>query len=62
MDFFFRYQKKTFNLENNKCICQGNFFTYSRIIFLAYLKDIYKTLKGMGQILFVSELKILLNL
>ena len=28
MDYFFRCQKSTFNLENNKCICQGNCFVY----------------------------------
>ena len=28
MDCFFRCQKSTFNLENNKRICQGNFFVY----------------------------------
>ena len=36
--------------------------TYSRIIFRAYLKDLYKTLKGTGKIQFVSELTVLLNL
>ena len=25
MDYFFRRQKSTFNLENNKCIYEGNF-------------------------------------
>ena len=68
MDYFFRFQKSTFNLENNKCICQGNFFvyhvtgsTYSGIIFRASLKDIYNTLKGIGKKQFILEL-ILLNL
>ena len=28
MDYFFRCQKSIFNLQNNKCICQGNFFVY----------------------------------
>ena len=28
MDYFFGCQKSTFNLENNKCICQGNLFAY----------------------------------
>ena len=28
MVYFFRCQKSAFNLENNKCICQGNFFVY----------------------------------
>ena len=26
MEYFVRRQKSTFNLENKKCICQGNFF------------------------------------
>ena len=26
MNYLFRYQKSTFNLENNKCICQGILF------------------------------------
>ena len=25
MGYFFRCQKKTFDLESNKCICHGNF-------------------------------------
>ena len=29
-DYFFGCQKSTFNLENNKCICQGNFFGLQR--------------------------------
>ena len=70
MGYFFRCQKSTFDLESNKCICHGNLFvnggtgsTYSRILFRAmYIKDIYRTLKGIGKIKFVSELKILLNL
>ena len=69
MDYFFRCQKSTLNLENNKCICQGIFFvyhvtgsTYKRIILQVYLEDIYKTLKGIGKIQFVSELTTLLNL
>ena len=40
MVHFFRCQKSVFNLENNKLLCQGNFFIYhvtgsiySRIIF-----------------------------
>ena len=28
MDYFSRCQKSAFNLKNNKCICQGNFFVY----------------------------------
>ena len=28
MDYFSRCQKSTFNLENNKCTCQANFFVY----------------------------------
>ena len=106
MDYFFRCQKSTFNLQNNKCICQGNFlsrkclptllkkqtlvqmfscefFKISQntiftehlwatvsVIFLlqnyfsnyVHLKDIYKTVKVIGNIQFVSELTILLNL
>ena len=71
MDYFFGCQKSTFNLENNKCICQGNFFGLQRNwIYLlqncfssyVYVKDIYKTLNGIGKIQFVSELTILLNL
>ena len=31
MDNFFRSQKSTFNLENNKCICQGNLFIYHKL-------------------------------
>ena len=31
MDYFFRCQKSTFNLENNKCICQGNIFAYHEL-------------------------------
>ena len=69
MDYFFWNQKCTFNLENNKCISQRNFFvyhvtgsTYSSIIFLAmyiYLKDTYKTMKRIREVQFVSELRIL---
>ena len=52
MDFFFRCQKSSFDLENNKCICQGKYFlyhvtgsTYSRIIFRAtYISWIYAKL------------------
>ena len=61
MHYIFRCQKSTFNLENNKCVCQGNCFAYhvtgSRIFYTrillqnyfpsyAYLKDIYKTEKN----------------
>ena len=28
MDYLFRCLKRTLNLENNKCIYQGNFFVY----------------------------------
>ena len=71
IDYFFGYQRSTFNLENNKCICQGSFFvynvtgsTYSRFFFSSYvyLKAISKTLKGTVKPQFVSELTILLNL
>ena len=75
MYFFFGCQKNTFNLENNKCICQVNFFVYqitgstfsTYLLFSSYvdLKDICKTLKGVkgiGQNQLVSKLTILLNL
>ena len=49
MDYFLRYRKNTFNLENIKGICQGDVFVYyvtgspySRITFRAYLKDYTK--------------------
>ena len=53
MDYFFRCQKITFNLENKKHICQGNFFvyhktgsTYSRIIFRAmFISRIYTNIQ-----------------
>ena len=60
MDYFFRYQKSAFNLENNKCICLGNFFVYTQLDLLApelffelcisLLLDIYKTLKSIRKI------------
>ena len=62
--YFFRCQKSTFNLENNKCTCQRNFFGYhvprsTYSIFRAmYLKDIYRTLNFQ----YVSELTSSLNL
>ena len=28
MDYLFRCLKRTLNLENNKCLYQGNFFVY----------------------------------
>ena len=75
MDYFFGYQENTFNLENNKCICQVNFFIYqitgstfsTYLLFSSYLylKDICKTLKGVkgiGKNQFVSKLTNLLNL
>ena len=75
MYYFFGCQKSTFNLENNKCICQVNFFVYqitgstfsTYLLFSSYvyLKDICKTLKGVkgiGQNQLVSKLTILLNL
>ena len=71
MNYFFKCQKITFNLENNKCICRGNFFCLPRdLIYLlqnyflsyVYLKDINKALEKTGKIQFVSELAILLNL
>ena len=58
MDYFFRSQTCTFNLENNKRICQGNFFayhvtgsTYFRIIFQAmifqgYIQNFEKNLRN----------------
>ena len=51
IDFFLGVRKvATFNLENNKCICQGNFLvyhvtgsTYSRVNFWKYIyRKIYK--------------------
>ena len=71
MDYFFKCQKSIFNLENNKCIRQVNVFSLPcNCIYLlqnyfssyVYLKDIYKTLKGIGKIQFVSELTTLLDL
>ena len=69
MDYFFKCQKSNFNLENNVCICQGDFLLPRNWIYLlknysssyAYLKGIYKTLKGIGKIEFGSESTILLN-
>ena len=62
-------QKITFNLENKKCICQENVFvsqvtgsTFFYFLSYAYLKNIYKTLKGIRKTPFVSKLTILLNL
>ena len=70
--YFLGCQKSTYNLENNKCICQEKFVVYHlydwiyllQNYFLSYvcLKDIYKTFKGTGKIQFVSEPSILLNL
>ena len=71
MDYFFICQKSTSNLENNKCICQGNIFVYhvtgprpvdlrsrnllqNYILSYVHLKNIYKTLKGIGKVQFVS--------
>ena len=61
--------ENTFNVENNKCICQEYFIvchvtgsTYLRIIFGAYIQRYIQTLEGIGKIEFVSELTILLNL
>ena len=75
MYYFFVCQKNTFNLKNNKCICQVNFFVYqitgstfsAYLLFSSYvyLKNICKTLKGVkgiGQNQLVSKLTILLNL
>ena len=39
MDYLCRCQKRTFNLEIDKCICQGNFFVY--LIFWIYLLQNY---------------------
>ena len=59
MDYFFRCQKSTVNLENNKRLCQGIFFSLLRnwICLLqnyfwsyVYLKDIHRTLKEIGKI------------
>ena len=67
MDYFFRCQESTFNLENNKCIYQGFFFCLSRNwIYLlknsfpsyVFHKDVYKALKGNEKIQFASELTI----
>ena len=67
MDYFFRSQKRNFNLESNKRICRGNCFDLPRNwIYLLqnylssylYLKYIYKTLKRIGEIHVVLELTI----
>ena len=52
VNYFFLCQKRNFNLENKKCISQGNFFvdhvarsTYSEITFRAmHIKGIYEKL------------------
>ena len=52
MDYFFRCQKSSFNVENNKCLCQRNSFLYrvtgstcSRVIFRAvFISRIYTKL------------------
>ena len=50
MDYFFRRQKSTFNLENNKCIYEGNFFVYNATdqltpeFFSTYISRIYTKL------------------
>ena len=71
MGYFCTYQKSTFSLENNKYIYVKEIFSLPRNwIYLlqnyfssyAYLNDIYKTLKGIGIIKYVSKLNILLNL
>ena len=71
MGYFCTRQKSTFSLENNKYIYAKEMFCLpSNCIYLlqnyfssyAYLKDIYKTLKGIGIIKFVSKLNIWLNL
>ena len=57
--------ENSFNLENNNCIYKRKFFylpTPELFWSYVYLKDIYKNLKGIGKIQFVSELTILLNL
>ena len=75
IDYFFRCQRSTVNLENKKYICQGMFFclplitgsTYSRIIFRTmnisstYIKNVWKEVV-QEKIQFVPELTILLNL
>ena len=52
MKYFFRWQKNTFNLKNNKCICQENFFCWPRnwIYLLQNYFYLYKTWKGIGKI------------
>ena len=42
--------ESTFNLESKKCKCQGNYFPR-----YVYLKDVYKTSKGIGKIQFVNN-------
>ena len=68
IDYFFRCHKSTFNLKNHKCIFK-DFFLLLRIYLhrnyfprYVYLRYIYKPLKGIAKIQFVSELTILLNL
>ena len=49
--------RKCFCLQRNWIYLLQNYFSN-----YVYLKDIYKSLKGIGKIQFVSELTILLNL
>ena len=49
--------RNVFCLPRNWIYLLPNFFSS-----YVYLKDMYKTLKGIGKIQFVSELTILLNL
>ena len=70
MDYFFGCQKSTLDLENEQMLMSRIFFAYhaTGTIYSNFLcramyisKDIYKTVKGLGKIQFVSELTILLN-
>ena len=54
MEYFVRRQKSTFDLENEKCICQGNFFvshvirsTYSGLMLIIFELCMYETLEGI---------------
>ena len=60
---FFRCQKSAFNLENMHMSRKFFCLPCNWICFLSYvyLKDIYKSLEGIGKIQFVSELIILLK-
>ena len=69
MNEIVRLQKSTSNLVNNKCILKDIFLFTTKLdlltpelFFQLYLKDVHKTLKGIGKTQFASKLTTMLNL